>query len=243
MIKWAGVSNSEIGIVVEHYPRPVLPERKQEVKVIHGGNGDAIITTKGFKNYDQPYSVFLEAKDIGGLERVMPKLADWLLGNEGYHRLEDSYFPDVYRMAYYSGGTEFISIFNEYGEGTLTFNCAPKKYYKTGDYAINVANGTKLYNPSAFDAEPLIYISGTGTCGLWLNESVQGSNGLTISSLGNKEIILDIEKHRIYDSDGNEYSDLLSGRYEDLILTKESTFHFSGSGVSSVQVKPRWWTV
>ena len=59
MIEWAGVRSDDLGIVVEHYPKPIIPERKQSIQSIDGRSGDILITTNAFKNYNQPYEVFL----------------------------------------------------------------------------------------------------------------------------------------------------------------------------------------
>ena len=156
MIEWAGVRSDDLGIVVEHYPKPIIPERQQSTQTVAGRSGDILFSTTSFKNYNQPYEVFLDSKEKGGLEAVFPRLVDWLMGNEGYQRLEDSYFPEFYRLAYYSGGAEFLTMFNEYGQGTLTFNCNPCKYFKTGEQEQEVEHNGKLYNPSSFPATPLI---------------------------------------------------------------------------------------
>lgn len=208
MIEWAGVRSDDLGIVVEHYPKPIIPEKKQTIQSVDGRTGDIIISTNSFKNYSQPYSVFLDSKNKGGLPVVFPKLVEWLMGNNGYQRLEDSYFPDVYRMAYYSGGTDFLSSFNEYGRGTLTFNCDPRKFYKDGDVEISISNdamaqGYTLYNPSPFAASPLIKFTTTvhGSGG-YANLSFGSNNtvqiDLTTQTQDGLEVSIDVEKRVAY---------------------------------------------
>lgn len=237
MIIWAGTSNKDVGMVIEHYPRVIIPQRSQEVQNVPGRNGAIILPTGSFENYEQQYQAFLDAKHIGGLEEVMPKLVDWLLGHEGYHRLEDSYFPDVYRMAYYSGGAEFVSMFNEYGEGTLTFNCAPEKYYKIGEWELPVVQNQIIRNPSAFAAFPLIMIKGNGSTDgtLSFNE-----NSITIKAVPTN-ITIDTKNHKAYDGTTN-YNNKITGFYENLKLGKETTITWSG-GIQEVSIIPRWWTL
>ena len=43
MILWAGTSNKDVGMVVEHYPSVILPRRKMEVQQVPGRNGDIIL--------------------------------------------------------------------------------------------------------------------------------------------------------------------------------------------------------
>ena len=235
MIIWAGTSNKDVGMIVEHYPSVVLPNRSQEIQKVPGRNGDIIITNGSFENYDQQYSVFIDAKHIGKLEQVMPTIVDWLLGHEGYQRLEDSYFPDFYRLAYYAGGAQFISVFNEYGQGTLTFNCAPEKYYKSGEKTITLTKGQVLRNPSSFAAYPLITVKGSGSGTLSFN-----GTALTISSIGTF-VTIDTKLHKAYNGTTNRNS-TITGSYESLKLGKSTTITWSG-GVTGVDIIPRWWTI
>ena len=236
MIVWAGISSETVGMVIEHYPNVIIPSKNQEVQNVPGRNGDILIGNGSFNNYEQPYRAFLDSKEIGGLSVVMPRLVDWLLGHDGYQRLEDTYFPDVYRMAYYSGGTEFMNIFGEYGEGNLTFMRAPEKYFKMGAYPIVLTKGKTLFNPSSFDALPIIDIQGDGSNGaLMLNDSRFDIKTVPAN------MTIDSKAHKAFNGSTN-YSHLLIGRYEDLVLKKETTITWSG-GITSVSITPRWWTV
>ena len=236
MIIWAGTSNLDVGMVIEHYPSVIFPERSQEVQHVPGRNGDVILPYGAFQNYEQPYQAFLDAKKYGGLEQIMPRVADWLLGHTGYHRLEDSYFPDVYRMAYYSGGAEFVSIFNEYGEGTLTFNCAPEKYYKSGEREIILENNQLIRNPTAFEAMPLIVLTGNG------NNGTLHFNDKTIDIKPVPEnITIDVKLHKAYDGT-TSYNNRFEGLFENLKLGKETEISWEG-GITGMKLTPRWWTI
>lgn len=236
MIIWAGTSSKDVGMVVEHYPSVTIPQKKIEVQKVPGRNDDIVISTGAFDNYTQTYDAFLDVKYIGGLEGAMPKIVDWLLGHDGYYRLEDTYFPDVYRMAYYTGGAEFVSMFNEYGEGKLTFTCAPEKYLKSGEQPIEMTKGKKLFNPTNFQAMPIIEITGNGNDGI-LNFN---GNEFTIKTVP-AVITIDVKQHKSYRG-SISYSSLIVGEYESLRLEKETLVGWSG-GITSVKITPRWWTV
>ena len=246
MIIWAGTSSKDVGMVVEHYPSVTIPQKQQEIQQVPGRNGDIVLSTGAYQNYTQSYQVFLDSKYLGGLETAIPRITDWLMGNEGYQRLEDSYFPGVYRMAYYAGGAEFVSVFNEYGEGTLTFNCAPEKYYKYGDEPITMTQGKTLVNPSAFKAMPKILfdlptIGGSGT--LSVNGETVTLNAGDVSEQGTVTIIIDTKLHKIYEQEsGDSLSYRFSGDYEDLKLGKQSVVTWTGN-LQNVRIIPRWWTI
>lgn len=253
MIIWAGTSNKDVGMVIEHYPTVVFPERNQEIQRVPGRNGDIVLTNGSFKNYTQQYSAFLDSKKFGGLQQTMPKVANWLLGNEGYHRLEDSYFPDFYRMAYYSGGVEFLSVFNEYGRGVLSFVCAPEKFYKSGEKSFMLENGQILLNPSSFDAYPWMRIRGEGAGELMFTHFysyIDERDGQKKERVENTSIIItdigtvigiDVKLHKAYYNDENR-SDRISGKFEDLKLGRKTQILWS-SNITSIEFKPRWWTI
>lgn len=237
MIIWAGTSSEDVGMVIQHYPKVIIPARKREVQAVPGRNGDIVIEFDTFENYEQVYDCFLDAKHYGGLESVIPKVSDWLLGNSGYQRLEDTYFPDVYRMAYVVNSTDFTSSFNEYGWGTLTFNCAPEKYFKMGEQELTLSKNQKLFNPSSFKALPIITLTMNGNSGKLIinNDEINISSGFT----GN--IVLDAKQHTAF-ADSTNTSYMIQGEYEKLKLGKETTFTWSG-GITAVKIIPRWWTV
>ena len=235
MILWAGTSNKDVGMIVEHYPGIILPRRKQEVQQVPGRSEDIILYQDAYENYEQKYQVFLDTKLKGGMQRVIPMVSDWLLGHSGYQRLEDSYFPDVYRMAYYTGGVEFVSFFNEYGEGTLTFNCAPTKYYKMGERPITVSNGQVISNPTLFPAKPLVTLTGSGAARLNF-----GSNYLDISDVGTS-VTIDIQEHKAYNGGTNRNS-TITGLFENMTLKGKITISWTG-GITGVTLIPRWWTL
>ena len=239
MIIWAGISNKDVGMVIEHYPHIILPKRKLEVQKVPGRNGDIVLDQGAFENYEQKYNVFLDSKYLGGLEQAMPKVVDWLLGHPGYQRLEDSYFPDVYRMAYFSGGTDFVSVFNEYGEGELTFTCAPEKYLKSGDITLNLENGQTVLNPTNFPAKPLLTITGSGVGSIFF-ASDSGNHAMSIANIGGS-IVLDIREHSAFSGITNK-NGLIEGRYEDMELGNKTTISWTG-GISKVEMNPRWWTI
>ena len=161
MIMFNGITSDSLGVIVEHYPKVVFPERKVTEYEVPGRNGTQIIDQEVYANYDQQYEVFFDVKNHGGLNAALPQIASWLLSGVGYQRLEDSYFPDFYRMAYVSNAHSFLSYFHEYGRGTLTFNCQPERFYKTGEIEIPIQNGTVLYNPTGFKSYPVYKIKST----------------------------------------------------------------------------------
>lgn len=242
MIEFAGIRSDEKYLVVEHYPQRYFPKRKYNAQAIPGGDRDFLIDEgeDAFSNYSQPYTVFLDAK-APGLPMVARGLAEWLLGNPGYQRLEDSYDPDFYRMAYYSGGEQFSNFFNEYGRGTLTFTCAPKRFYKSGELEIEVANGQKLYSPSIFHSHPIVKLTGSGNCTLTFTDKSGTAKEFTINNV-NGTVTLYSREHKALNSQEESVNINVQSPYENLYLDQETTINRS-AGIEQVIVIPRWWTI
>lgn len=227
MIKFAGIRSDELNLVVEHYPTRTFPEKSYEVVEVPGRDADVVIDNGNFKNYRQTYSVFIDSFDPESpkYQRIASKVAEWLLGNPGYQRLEDSYDPDFYRMAYYSGGSEFSNFFNTYGRGSIEFTCAPRRFSKQGEYPVDVTSNSTLINPFIFKADPIYEISGSSIT----------VNGHTMT-FGSSGVIIDVARHTAKTPLGVAVS-VTSGDYEDLKLGKTNTFG------GSYKVTPRWWTI
>ena len=235
MIKWAGVRSDELKLIVEHYPQRFFPSRKDDRDNVPGASGDIIYASdEAFNNYEQPYEIFMEA-DKEGLPYISHHIAEWLLTNPGYQRLEDSYDMEYYRMARYSGGESFANYFNIYGRGTLTFDCCPQRWLKSGELEQTLTKGQKITNPTKMKASPLLKIKGTGSGVITIN-----GNSLSISNIGTS-VEIDIAKHKAYSGSTNRNS-TITGTYENMKMPKESTITWSG-GITSVSIIPRWWTI
>lgn len=242
MIEFNGIRSDERYLIVEHYPTRTFPKRKYTIQSIPGRSGDYVIDEgeDAFSNYDQKYTVFLDSK-APGLPQAARGLAEWLLGSTGYQRLEDSYDPDFYRMALYAGGEEFLNYFNEYGRGTLTFNCAPKRFYKSGEREIAVTSGAKIYSPSPFRNHPIYKITGSGNCTITVHAKNGTTKAFTINSVSGTVTVYS-EEHKALTSSNVSVNANVQSDYENLYMDSESYLTWN-SAVSSVIIIPRWWTI
>lgn len=242
MIEFAGIRSDERYLIVEHYPQRFFPKRKYLVQTVPGRSGDIVTpeSDDAFSNYSQPYSVFLDSK-APGLSQASRGLAEWLLGNPGYQRLEDSYDPDFYRMAYYTGGEQFLNWFNEYGQGTLTFNCAPKRFYKSGEEEMIAIKNAKIYSPSPFKSHPIYKITGSGNATITVTDKNSNSKTFTINNISGTATI-DSERHTAVGSSNQNWNSKVQSPYENLYLDSESSVTWN-SAVTSLIIIPRWWTV
>lgn len=143
-ITWNGVSSDTIGVIVERIPDRYVPARRFSPQQVAGRNGDILLVDKSFPNVEQEYEVYLSA-EAQGLPSVARACAEWLMGPDGYCRLEDSYDTTVYREAFLMGGYDLENILNKFGRCTITFSCKPQKYLLTGDTPIEIDSGITTY--------------------------------------------------------------------------------------------------
>ena len=234
MISFAGKTSDTLNVVVEYYPVRVLPERVLTATEIAGRNGALIQYDGNFANYDQEYEIYISAEQTG-LVRAARAVAEWLEAPVGYQRLEDSYEPDVYRMAFYEGGQDIESILNRFGRATITFNCKPQRYLKSGEAVKTFTSAGTLTNITRMDALPLITVHGTGAGSVTVNDTT-----VSISDI-DTYTVLDCELMDAYKGAVNR-NPYVSATDFPVLKAGANNISFTG-GVTSLEIIPRWWTI
>lgn len=237
IVIFGGALSSDFGILVEHPPKYIMPERDYEQISVPGRNGDLFLDKGSYKNYDQPYDIAIADHDLDYYV-LMNLVTTWLHPEPGYHRLEDSYFPDHFRLAMFNSGVEFDNIMSHGGRATISFNCKPQKYLKLGEKMIKYTAAGKIKNPTTQNAKPIITLKGsTGSGRFQIGEYV-----VSVSNLRNN-ITIDSELQDAYWGTTNRNADVsLSSLGFPNIVPGDNNISFSGS-ITSVEVTPRWWTV
>ena len=135
-------------------------------------------------------------------------------------------------MALYKSGLEVATTArNLAGSFNITFDCKPQRFLKSGDNYTSYSSGSVIYNPTRFDALPLIVCSGNGSITL---------NGTTITISGNSgQIYIDCDIQDAYLGTTNKNSKITPNF--PTLSPGNNTLTYSG--VTGVQIKPRWWTI
>lgn len=236
-IVWDGRSSADLKVIVASTPAYSFPERKMEVISVPGRNGDIIITQDAYNNCTVTYDLA-----IVGLEKTLNEsvraVMEWLMMPKGYARLEDSYYHDVFRLAYYCKSMDIENRFMTLGRAKVEFNCKPQRFLRSGERSILAYNGVLLANPSIYTAKPLIAVKGTGEAVLTVGASV-----LSIDEIGT-EIDIDCESQSAYygTTNKNSHITLTSGNFPELKEGK-TQISWTGSGVTEVRIIPRWWII
>ena len=160
------------------------------------------------------------------------------MSKTGYCRLEDTFYPDEFRLAKYSGAFEMENVRpGDIGHFILRFDCKPQRFYKFGDQFITLTNGQILHNPSPFTAKPILVVQGSGE-----GTISDGTHILTLSNCANKTI--DCDSMQIYQQIGSTILNMNrvgSGAFPE--LAEGDTRIFWSGGITGIKLKPRWWTI
>ena len=209
----------------------IVPNRKQEKISVPGRSGDLLIQQDAFENVRQEYDIYISA-EFQRLPTIAHKVAEWLCV-KGYRRLEDSYWLDTFRLASFQGGIDIANVLNRFGRATIEFDCKPQRFYKSGDFFIDLTNQQKLHNPSPFVAKPLINVQGSGAAMI-----TDGTHALVLASCDN--ITIDCDTMQVYQGTTNKNSTCTGSFLE--LGSGDTRIIWSG-GITSMKLKPRWWTI
>ena len=201
-------------------------ERKQ----IPGRNGDLLLSNHRYNNVEITYHVGIKRDFDTNFTAFM----NFLLKEPGYHRLEDSYHPDYYRMAVLDKEVSpQMNTLNHSGIFDLTFSCMPQQYLKSGERLQVLTGSGTVFNPTMYDAKPLLRIYGQGRLTIGNEQVVVTENDSFID--------LDCELEDAFRDtvNMNQYLELSSGDFP-VLLPGNTSINF-GSGITRVELIPRWW--
>ena len=230
---FGGKSSLEFGIRVEKCPAFVTGQRAVTKQSVPGRSGDLIIDTGVYGNYIQPYEIWFRGDKP--TTQAAKAIAMWLQAGTGYIRLEDSYDPDVYRMALFAGPMNVENWMLTHGRTTLEFDCKPQRFLKQGEFPLKVQSGQTISN-QWMPALPLIQISGTGDGQLMVGNSQIDITDMTGS------IALDCDVQNAYSGTLNRNNNITVTGGWPVLATGQTAISFSG-GIAAVEITPRWWSL
>ncbi len=244
IIKYNDISTEDLGIIIQFIPTYEFPNKDYESVHIPGKNGDILIDNGSFQNVERTYSIAKTYKTREDFIKVANKITTWLFSADGYARLEDSYEPDYYRMAMYKNNGNMTNFYDVATALEITFDCKPQRWLISGDEEITVQNGVPLpKNPTNYDSMPIfevrVHANTIATINVGSDYQLQIDKFASVT-----DIIIDCENMECY------YGDTLYNSKVKITkgngfpkLAKDSQTTITYSGVSSLKVKPRWWTI
>ena len=234
LIVYGGESSADYGMVISEAPAFERPARKQTVYTVPGRNGSVIFQQDAWEDVVRSYTVFMTKEGKLDLTEIVDAFEGWLNSQKGYQRLEDSFEPDVFRLAYYAGGDSVTNNLTQYGEATINFVCRPERFYKSGELEVTVTNGTKMTNSTRFASKPLIHIEGSGVVTVSIG-------GKTIQATITDYINIDCDSMNAYRTAAENMNDKIEGNFP-VIPSDINTVHITGT-TTLVTIVPRFFTI
>ena len=117
----------------------------------------------------------------------------------------------------------------------VVFDCMPQKFLKSGEQITTLKTSGSITNPTNYIAKPIIKIYGTGVVKI-------GSAAVKIVKQGNAFIEFDCDLLNAYEGSDNRNSNVeLIG--EPVLLPNTTNGITLGTGITKVEIKPRWYTI
>ena len=208
-----------------------VPEDQNELVAINGKNGDLILSSRRFSNIE----ITLQCVMIHGFNVDFDTFRCELMSMcRRYYKLTDPSFPNAYRLAsVVRVGSIHKSNSMDKARFDIILNCKPQLYLTSGDKKTTFTQSGTVENPTKFDALPVLRIYGTG-------EATIGDTVITIKSSSG---YVDFDCERMECSyNGRNWSEYVEMSTNDYPILKNGTNTIGlGTGITKIEVTPRWW--
>lgn len=230
-LMFSGTSSEDFKAHISGQGTFLSPERDVETISVPGRNGDLHIDNGKFNNIIITYPAFI-TEDF---DRNFSALKAFLLSHSGYEVLADSYHPDHYRKARFTGKIEpDMAPRNTAGSFELSFDCDPRLFLKNGVQTVTLYGDDQLYNRTLYSAKPLLRVYGTGML------TIAGTSMQITTAEEYTDIDCEIEEAFKGDTNCNGNIILTDGRFPEL---PPGMIEITMEDITRLDIIPRWWTV
>lgn len=236
MINRLKINGEELGgIYVDSSLSFNKPTKNVRTFTVPGRSGDLIIDDGTWSNVMIEYPCYANEHQGVAFPEILNRIIRQLAPLTGYQRIEADYDPEHYRV-----GRVIIPEapnpvrLNLDGFFTLSFDCKPQRYLTAGEVQADFTSDSRIYNPTAYPARPLIRIYGTGT-------ATVGNTQITLTDNTGNYTDIDCEmmdcyrgaanRNQYVSFTGNDFPTLEPGDNQILL----------GSGITKIEITPRWW--
>lgn len=209
------------------------PNRVYEEIEVPGKNGILYIDNKRYANQPHAYSLIIIDDFINNYNA----LRAFITSRIGYCRLEDSLHPDeFYKALYASDVVVEMNPRRNMGKLTLEFSRKPQRFLKSGETTITITESEyTITNPTLFASSPMIRIYGEGTVGI-------GDNAITVLS-ADEYTDIDCETMEAYKGTESMNERIQIQNIDFPVLHAGDVGITLGSGITQVDITPRWWSL
>lgn len=225
-----GKSSIDFGCYVAGKSWDAGAERDVTRIEVPGRNGSLSISNGRYRNTEMTYDLYTR----GDTMQCIPALRAFLSSCGGYGRLEDSISPGFFYLACYDERFGVKSSDRRGANAEIRFDMDPRKFLKDGERTRTFTASGQIFNPQLYDALPLIRAYGTGRITV---------NGISIQiSSADTYTDIDCELQDAYKGTANCNGNitLSDGKFPCL---SPGANGITLSGLSRVEIVPRWWTI
>lgn len=210
------------------------PERVVDMVDVPGRNGALAMDQGRFENIEITYPAGTFAATQADFADNVSAFRNVLCARHSYVRLSDDYHTDEFRLALYKSGLEVDPVsYNRAGEFDIVFTAKPQRFLTSGETKTTLTSSGTITNPTQFDAQPLIVVTGTGTLTV---------NGVQIT-ISKTPTTIDCESMEAYNGSVSRNGDIVLNPNRFPVLSPGSNTITLSSGLTKVEITPRWWRI
>lgn len=208
------------------------PAREYEEVTIPNRNGTLFLSGSKFPNVMHSYNGII----INDFDDNLAGIRGLLTSRTGYRRLTDSLHPTEFYKAVYRADFEVETTPDrKKGKFLIEFERKPERYLRSGETVTTLTSSGTITNPTQFDAKPLLRVYGTGIVQI-------GDNAITINAA---DVYTDIDCDIMDAYKGavskNDYIEIQNIDFP--VLHAGNNGITLGSGITRVEITPRWFTI
>lgn len=227
MVVYNGQNFLNFGVYSDTAEVFAKPEADYQTVSVAGRNGDIRISNGRYANLEITIPCFIREHFI---ERFTA-FSNFLLQDGEYHRLENTAQPSRYRMAAVKTLPPKTGAWLKSGLFTITFDAKPQVFLVEGERAITFTKSGTIFNSTLQDAKPLLRVYGSGTLG------IGNINIIINTTYPYIDIDCDV-MDAVYD--GNNANAMIT--LSEFPVLKSGLNNIAlGTGITRVEVTPRWW--
>ena len=201
---------------------------------VPGRSGDLVISNGRFKNISASYGCFMR-RDF---RHRFDDLRAFLLSKPGYRRVEDEREPEYFRMGKITGTINVDEVLwtSDAGIFTITFDFKPQRWLKSGEISETFRTRADVYNPTYFDARPMIRVYGSGLFeveDLVVRVDEHTFPYIDIDCENQNAFCQQYNCNNLVEIDGDTFPTLPPGKTTIILW----------DGIDRIEMTPRWWSI
>ena len=248
MINYFNYKNKDsrdYGILIRNKQTFDAPKRDIDFVSVPGRDGDLLIDNGRYPNVDMTYGIMLVAPSINPLNpnenidlaEASKAVRQWLMSDYNYYQLTDSYDPDYFRLAVFSGDIKFETKNTSIAYSDIKFNCKPYRYRIDGQKALTTnASALTLFNPESLFSLPRITVKGNGNLKVSINNQIFTVNDVT------GYVIIDSDMMNVYNPSQTSTNYNTKAQFANFPKLKigSNVISAASNNVTEINVIPRW---